>query len=49
MLTILGAMLGSEMIVISAGGPFGRFGASATTGSGSRRSCQTGTWQVTLM
>ena len=33
MLTILGAMLGSEMIVISAGGPFGRFGASATTGS----------------
>ena len=33
MLTILGAMLGSEMIVISAGGPFGRFDASATTGS----------------
>ena len=33
MLTILGAMLGSEMIVISGGGPFGRFGASATTGS----------------
>jgi NAD(P)H dehydrogenase (quinone) len=33
MLTILGAMLGSETIVISAGGPFGRFGASATTGS----------------
>lgn len=35
MLTILGAMLGSEMIVISAGGSFGRFGASATTGSDS--------------
>ena len=35
MITILGAMLGSEMIVISAGGQFGRFGASATTGSGS--------------
>jgi NAD(P)H dehydrogenase (quinone) len=35
MLTILGAMLGSEMIVISAGGRFGRFGASATTGSDS--------------
>jgi NAD(P)H dehydrogenase (quinone) len=33
MLTILGAMLGSEMIVISGGGRFGRFGASATTGS----------------
>jgi len=33
MLTILGALLGSEMIVISAGRPFGRFGASATTGS----------------
>ena len=32
MLTILGAMLGSEMIVISAGGPFGRFGASVSTG-----------------
>jgi NAD(P)H dehydrogenase (quinone) len=32
MLTILGAMLGSEMIVISGGG---RFGASATTGSDS--------------
>lgn len=32
MLTILGAMLGSEMIVISAGGRFGRFGASASTG-----------------
>ena len=35
MLTILGAMLGSEMIVISGGGRFGRFGASATTGSDS--------------
>jgi NAD(P)H dehydrogenase (quinone) len=31
-LTILGAMLGSGMIVISAGDRFGRFGASATTG-----------------
>ena len=33
MLTILGAMLGSGMIVISAGDRFGRFGASATTGA----------------
>ena len=31
MLTILGALLGSQMIVISGGG--GGFGASATTGS----------------
>jgi NAD(P)H dehydrogenase (quinone) len=35
MVTILGAMLGSGMIVISAGDRFGRFGASATTGSDS--------------
>jgi NAD(P)H dehydrogenase (quinone) len=35
MLTILGAMLGSGMIVISAGDRFGRFGASATTGASS--------------
>lgn len=33
MLTILGAMLGSRMIVISAGDRFGRFGTSATTGA----------------
>jgi NAD(P)H dehydrogenase (quinone) len=33
MLTILGAMLGSQMIVISGGG--GGFGASATTGADS--------------